>query len=193
MRPRQPLPRLWLMTDERQGEGLWTALARLPAGSGVVFRHYELPPRERRLLFERVRRVARRRRLLLVLAGSPRLARAWRADGVHGRQPGRARFRTAPAHDVSEIRAAERVGADLLFLSPVFATRSHPEARPLGPVRFRLLARSARVPVAALGGMDAERARRLGVQRWAAVDAWAATHLQHGRIIGERERRRRDD
>ena len=27
MRSRQPLPRLWLMTDERMGEALWDALA----------------------------------------------------------------------------------------------------------------------------------------------------------------------
>ena len=53
---RQPLPRLWLMTDERQGEGLWAALERLPKGAGVVFRHYGLRPSERRKLFERIRR-----------------------------------------------------------------------------------------------------------------------------------------
>jgi thiamine-phosphate pyrophosphorylase len=171
MPARQPLPRLWLMTDERQGSALWSALERLPAGSGVIFRHRSLPATERRLLFARVRRVARRRRLLLILAGPPRLARAWRADGVHGRVRGRAGLRTAPVHDLVQIREAERAGAQLLFLSPAFPTRSHPGAPPLGPVRFRLLARSTRLPVAALGGMDAVRARRLGVERWAAIDA----------------------
>ncbi|MGZ8345439.1 MAG: thiamine phosphate synthase, partial [Allosphingosinicella sp.] len=69
MSRRQPLPRLWLMTDERQGEGLWEALERLPRGSGVVFRHHGLARAERRKLFDRVVRVAKRRRLL-VLAGA---------------------------------------------------------------------------------------------------------------------------
>ena len=54
------------MTDERQGDALWSALERLPRGAGIVFRHYTLARRERRLLFDRVRRVARRRGLLLV-------------------------------------------------------------------------------------------------------------------------------
>jgi thiamine-phosphate pyrophosphorylase len=167
---RQPLPRLWLMTDKRQGEALWTALERLPAGAGVVFRHYGLERRERRRLFERVRKVARRRRLFL-------LAKAGlRGDGVHnGRGPG---LRSASAHSLRELKSAERSGAALVFLSPAFATRSHPGARPLGPVRFGLISRQARVPVIALGGMDARKARRLAnAYGWAAIDAWSsATH-----------------
>lgn len=173
---RQPPPRLWLMTDERQGEGLWPALERLPRGAGVVFRHRALAPGERRRLFERVRAVARKRRLLLLLAGPPAEARRWGADGSHGRgRAPRGALRSVSAHDLREIRAAERQGADLVFLSPVFATRSHPGTEPLGPVRFGLLARAARVPVVALGGMDAKRARALlatGVYGWAAIDAW---------------------
>ena len=42
------LPRLWMMTDERQGDALWSALERLPRGAGVVFRHYSLPAAARR-------------------------------------------------------------------------------------------------------------------------------------------------
>lgn len=177
MHRRQPLPRLWMMTDERQGERLWLALDALPRGAGIVFRHYGLPARERRSLFGRVRAVARRKGLVLLLAGDGRTARAWGAGGSHGRGPRldpRA-LRTAPAHNVRELRAAERLGADLVFLSPVFATRSHPAGRPLGPLRFGLLARASRLPVVALGGMDAARARRLrpfGLQGWAGIDAW---------------------
>ena len=167
MSRRQPLPRLWLMTDERQGEGLWRALERLPKGAGVVFRHYSLAPGERRSLFERVRKVARRRRLFL-LTGGPGL----RGDGVHG---GRSRgFSSASAHDLAELKAAERLGADLVFLSPAFPTRSHPGVRILGPVRFGLIARQARVPVIALGGMNPRRARRLPhIYGWAGIDAWS--------------------
>lgn len=176
MHPRQPLPRLWLMTDERQGEGLWSAVERLPKGAGIVFRHYSLPPAERRALFERVRQIARGRGLILLLAGTAKLADAWGADGSHGRGPARdGGLRSAPAHDLAEIKAAERNGADFLFLSPVFATRSHPDARPLGPLGFGRLARRTHLPVIALGGMNARRGRRLerhGAYGWAGIDAW---------------------
>jgi thiamine-phosphate pyrophosphorylase len=169
MRRRQPLPRLWLMTDERQGEKLWAALERLPRGSGVVFRHYETPARAE--LFARVRRIARRRGLLLILAGPPALAKSWGADGSHGRHKRRRSLvRTAPAHNLKEIRDAEHAGAQLIFLSPVFATRSHAEAKPLGRLKFASLARQTRLPVVALGGMN-ERRALAGAYGWAAIDA----------------------
>ena len=178
MPPRHPLPRLWLMTDERMGEGLWDALARLPRGSGVIFRHYATSPADRRRLFDRVRRVARARRLVLVLAGSSAQAIAWHADGVHGRSgqrlAPRGLIRTAPVHSRMELIAARRSGADLALLSPVFPTRSHPHARTLGPVGFARLAATAGLPIIALGGMDARRfraLRELGAYGWAGIDA----------------------
>ena len=175
MPARQPLPRLWLMTDERQGEALWTALDRLPRGSGVVFRHYTLPCAERRALFRRVHNMCARRRLMLVLAGDPVCARAWGARGWHGLGAQKVDLlRTVPAHNLPEIREAERAGAALAFLSPVFPTRSHPGARTLGRVRFGLIARESRLPIIALGGINEQRARHIpGAYGWAAIDAWS--------------------
>ena len=177
MRSRQPLPRLWLMTDERMGDALWDAVARLPRGSGVIFRHYAAP--ERRALFEKVRRIARKQGLVLVLAGPPRQAAAWRADGAHGRsahvRTSRPMVRTTPAHSAREVRSA-RTG--LVLLSPVFATRSHPHGKSLGRIRFGLWALGSRVPVVALGGMNRHRfgsMKRLGAYGWAAIDAWIRT------------------
>jgi len=174
-----PPPRLWLMTDERQGDELFAALHALPRGAGVIFRHYRLAPPARRALFERVRRIARKRRLVLLLAGTPRQALAWRADGVHGRSPLRSphpMMRTVPVHRAFELQSRAVRNADLVLLSPVFATRSHPGARVLGRLRFGLIARRARRPVVALGGMTLRRARAMRAMRlygWAAIDGLA--------------------
>lgn len=192
---RQPPPRLLLMTDERMGEALWPALVRLPRGAGVVFRHYHTPPAERRALFDRVRAIARARGLWLILAGAPAEAIGWRADGAHGTSPhrraSRPLLRSRPAHDARELVAARRAASDLIFLSPVFPTRSHGAVRGLGPVRFGLLARrlgqdrpvrgaeKARWQsrnLVALGGVNPSRYKRLqalGANGWAAIDAWA--------------------
>ncbi|MGL5839656.1 MAG: thiamine phosphate synthase [Sphingorhabdus sp.] len=176
--PRKPLPTVWLMTDPRLGEGLLAAICRLPKGSGVVFRHYHLPLPERRTLFAKVRRVCRQRGHMVLLAGDERMARKWKADGVHGR--GRASgfgLQSVPVHNVREIAVAKRNGAQLLFLSPLRATHSHPGQRPLGPSRFHQLAKLCRpAAVIALGGMSRAEAmkwpRRL-VRGWAGIDCFA--------------------
>ena len=170
MPPKNPkrLPTGWLMTDERLGD-LGAVLPRLPPGTGVVFRHYATPPPKRRQLLRAAERIARARRLTLVAAGSAT------RDGVHGRGRGSG-LRTWSAHDRRQAIAGIRAGASLLFVSPVFATRSHPGARPLGSARATWIGCGLGVSVIALGGMDARRWRRirhLGFDGWAAIDAWA--------------------
>ena len=121
------------------------------------------------MLFRRVVRVARARGLVVVRAGK---RAGFGEDGVHGaaRSIG---LRTAAAHDRREAVAAVRRGADLLFVSPVFATRSHPGAEALGARKARRIAQGLPVIAIALGGMDARRFRTLaGFDGWAAIDAW---------------------
>ena len=166
---RQP-PAAWLFTDNRMGEALWPALARLPRGSGVVFRDRSADRRQR---LRRVRAVARARRLLLSVSGGGRPNEVLHLGSVRGQRRHRGMV-TASAHSTIELVAARRAGAMLVFVSPVFATASHAGQTPLGRVRFHQLARQAKLPVAALGGMTARRFRTLrpAAVAWGAVDAW---------------------
>ena len=172
---RQPtLPRLWLISDARNDAGLAAALARLPRGTGFIFRHYHLPPAARRARFAALARLARQRGMVVVLAGTPAQARRWGADGAYGTAQQVARggtgLRLATAHGLRELARARAAGADAALLSPVFPTRSHPGAAVLGAARWRALARNAPLPVIALGGMTARRARALRCDSWAAID-----------------------
>jgi thiamine-phosphate pyrophosphorylase len=133
------LPRLWLMTDERMGDGLMDAIRALPPGSGIIFRHYRLPETRAKGALRTGERLARTRGHGLFWAGTVREARALKADGAHGRVRGAV---SAPVHSLRERVAAERAGTRLLFVSPVFPTRSHPGARSLGRVRFGALMRA---------------------------------------------------
>lgn len=172
MSPRQSLPRIWLVTDERQGDDLLPAIGRLPDEAGILFRHYSLPAAERRALFDSVRAVSGTR--LLLLAGPARLAEAWGADGWHGWGDGEG-LHSASVHDRAEMKRAEGQGAALLFLAPVYPTRSHPGAPALGVERFAALAATTTLPVIALGGVTPGNAQELlsrGAYGWAAVDAW---------------------
>ena len=174
MNPRQTFPELWLITDERNDAVLDDAIRRLPRGSGLIYRHYHLADAERIARFHELTRLARARDMVVILADSALTAAEWGADGIYGPPhalyPRRDMLRLATAHSLREIGEAHRLGADAVLLSPVFATRSHPGGVALGPLRFRLMAQFAKMPVIALGGMDQRNADRLGWPYWAAID-----------------------
>ena len=170
----QSFPDLWLLSDARNDAVLEEALARLPRGSGFIYRHYHLPPQERLARFRELGRAARARDHLVVLAGDAKLATAWGADGIYGAplrlEPRSRLLRLATVHSLREMRQANVMDADAALVSPVFSTRSHANVRPLGPLQFRAIAARATMPVIALGGMDPAKASRLGWNRWAAID-----------------------
>ena len=174
-----PLPSIWLMTDLRFGTDLLPAIKRLPARSGVIFRHYHLDDKARLTLFRQVRRICRRRGHMLLLAGDKRPEWWWHADGIHARDQRRQSIRmihSAPVHNKCELKRARRLGVDMVLISPVFATASHPGTKPRGRSGFLALARQASdINVIALGGMTARKAMTLdkrSAHGWAAIDAF---------------------
>jgi thiamine-phosphate pyrophosphorylase len=163
------------MTDERGGDPVAIAQV-LPLGSGIIFRHHATAAQARRQLFQRVRRIARARRLILLLAGPPMQARSWGADGAHHRSQLVSKgLRSVAVHNSRESATARRIGADLIFASPVFASASHPGKRGMGISRLGLLVGVQRAHTIVLGGMNAKNFKRLAgmnVHGWAAVDAF---------------------
>lgn len=179
------LLRLVLVTDAARLPDPAPAMRVLPRGAAVIFRHYEAPNREE--LGQRLAALAQARGLTFLVAGDPKLAARLRADGFHAPEGLVHRIAAAralmprglmiaAAHGAKGVIAAQQSGADAVLLSPVFATRSHPGAPALGPIRSAALAAQARLPVIALGGIDDTTARRLGgtgVAGFAAIGALA--------------------
>jgi thiamine-phosphate pyrophosphorylase len=162
------LPHLWLMTDEQRMTDPAAAVRTLPRGSAVILRHYG--DKHREALAVRLAQLCRARHLQLFVAGDWRLAARVNAAGLHlpdymvrgGFTSGarlwrrtRNRLLTVAAHGAAGLRRARTLHASAAVLAPVFATASHPGRPPLGARRFGLLARSAKVPVIALGGITA--------------------------------------
>ncbi len=170
-------PRMWLMTDERMGERMWEAIDRLPPKrAGIVFRHHSTGPPNRQALAELVSSICTERGFALAVARDAGLARRVDALLVHNPEgpAGDLPF-SRSVHSIGEAEAARAEGAALVFVSPVYATRSHPGQTPLGPVRAIEIALAVGVPAIALGGMDARRFEPLyakGFHGWAAIDAW---------------------
>lgn len=173
----RPWPRAWLMTDERMGERLWEAIDRLPVKhSGIVFRHYRTPRKERAVLARRIADICHRRSLALAIAADVDLARTLIADLVHNpAEPPTDLLFSRSVHSLAEAEAAKAAGVALVFVSPVFPTSSHPEGRPLGVTLAQRIATATVVPAIALGGMTEgkfPRLKRKGFYGWAGIDAW---------------------
>lgn len=120
----------------------------------------------------------------LLLNAPPALAAVLGADGVHldGRTLAACSGRPLPpeqlvgasCHDAASLAHAHAIGCDFAVLGPVAATATHPDAVPLGWSRFAALARAARLPVYALGGLgpaELDAAWAAGAQGVAAIRA----------------------
>jgi len=75
-------------------------------------------------------------------------------------------------HTHAEIEQAKELKADVILLSPVKETMSHPGVQGIGWVQFKNLSESIDAPVYALGGMSEEDlidAKKIGAQGVAAI------------------------
>jgi thiamine-phosphate pyrophosphorylase len=174
------LPPLALFTDEDRLADPFAAANALPFGSLVIVRARERKRRTR--LLDTLLPVARIRGLLVLVSDDPGLAQ--RADGLHlpeARAHQAAYWRARFPHwlvsaSVHSPRTFLRSQADVFFLSPVFATSSHPGRAALTPWRAAALTRLSARPVYALGGVTAHNARGLiglGFSGIAAISALA--------------------
>jgi thiamine-phosphate pyrophosphorylase len=174
------LPPLILMTDETRPQDPITAARNLPRGCAIIVRHRDSASRT--LLAMRLQAIAQNRDLLLLISQDAELAIKIRADGLHLPEAlarDAAHWKalrpqwliTAAAHSAAALVRAARAGADAALLAPVFPTRSHPERATLGAIRARLIARSAPLPVYALGGINASTALRLSDSDFAGIAA----------------------
>ena len=168
---RQPGPNpppLLFFTDPERTPRPWETAARLPAGSGVVFRHFGRP--DARETATRLREATAGRDGLLLIGLDAELAERVGADGVHlperalDRALGLSKARpdwllTGAAHSPTALGAP---GLDALVVSPVFPPGGASSvSAALGPGLFREWVKIARSPVYALGGIDGSNARAL--------------------------------
>ncbi|HVP18800.1 MAG TPA: thiamine phosphate synthase [Spirochaetia bacterium] len=165
---------LYLVTDSGllQGRTLVEVVEAALRGGVTAVQYREKSAPTRRMIEE-----ARELRQLCRAAGVPFIvndrvdvALAVDADGVHVGQDdmpaavarrliGKGRILGVSAVDAEEARRAEADGADYIGASPIFATPTKPDApRPMGVEGLRKLAYAVRVPVVAIGGVNANNA-----------------------------------
>lgn len=180
--PKRPLPPLLFFTDPTRTPRPWETAARMPAGTGVVFRHFGRA--DALEIGLRLRAATREAGVRLLVGLDADLAERIGADGVHlperalsaayalsGRRPDW--LLTGAAHSLEAATTARDL--DALVLSPVFPAGGASAGKPaLGIEGFKALAALAPCPAYALGGISAANAADLlesGAYGIAGVDA----------------------
>lgn len=166
-----PDPPLLLVTDRRQARRPLPEIvgAALAAGCRwVSLREKDLPQDEQVLLARTLLALTRRHGAKLVLHGDAALAKLAGTDGVHlpaGSNAAAVRELLGPdrliglsIHTAREAASIDPAATDYAVAGPAFETPSKPGYGPeIGRSGLRDMASAARVPVLAIGGINAVR------------------------------------
>lgn len=162
------LPPVLVLTDPLRSPSPEHLANTLPAGWGLVYRHFGAPDAAE--MADKIAKIARFRGVRLLIGADPALARRVGADGVHwperlaihARRAARAfPLNTLSAHFPSAVLGPQPDWVSARLLSTAFASGSPSSGKPVGAIRFRLLCNKARRPIYALGGVTAETAGRI--------------------------------
>lgn len=172
------LPECWLVlpADCQRFPEVVSRLAARGVG-GVYLRH--LPAHQSVAMVE----ACHQHGLMALVGDDVDLALACGADGLHLSARRAAALAHRPevpllsvaCHSKEELDHAARLGADMVMLSPVAPTPTHPHGKPLGWDRFSRLVHGRPFAVYALGGMrleDMARARQYGARGLAGISAF---------------------
>lgn len=165
--------RVYLITDRAIAGISHFEIARQAMRAGVrtiQVREKNLP---RARLFEEavlIRKVTRRYGATFIINDYVDIAMASGADGVHLGQDdlpvkearrilGKGKIIGISAHSLEQAREAQRDGADYVGFGPVFRTLTKDAGRPKGTGSLRKIRPFIRIPVVAIGGINAGNVR----------------------------------
>ena len=104
-------------------------------------------------------KLCKKKKFTFLISANYRIAKAIGADGVHyPRNVNNARkdksiLTTCSFHGYKDYRRAKRLFADLIFISPIFQTKSDISKKELGLIKISLLANYAKYKYSVLGGV----------------------------------------
>jgi thiamine-phosphate pyrophosphorylase len=170
-----PNPPLLLVTDRQQSRrplGDVVAAALAAGCRWVSLREKDLPPDEQILLARGLLPLVHNKGAKLLLHGAAKLARDAAVDGVHlpsgsdiaaaRAQIGEGKILGVSIHTVTEAAALDPKQVDYALAGPAFETASKPGYGPeIGRKGLAEIARAARVPVLAIGGVNVARVAEL--------------------------------
>ncbi len=164
------LPSLFFFTDRKRFKNIFSVIAKLPKGTAIVVREYDLDYQQRLIFALKVKSLALENSLKIIIGKNLSLALEIKADGVHfsdldiswmnylrHKNSARKNFIfTCSCHQVSSLIKAEKSGFDAVFYSPIFPTKSHLGQSSIGVLKLAKIALKIQIPIFALGGINHE-------------------------------------
>ena len=182
------LPDYYMITGEAADEQAWLNKLSKALESGVQLvqlRAHELDEEAFVQRAQQALELTREAGARLILNADPSVLERVDADGVHltterlshysQRPVSKQKLLSCACHNTSQLEEAAALQADLVTLSPVQETESHPGVEAIGWQKFNELIEKLPVPVYALGGLgraDIRRAKGLGGQGVAGIRAF---------------------
>lgn len=187
------LPPYYAILDDADESLLWVNLQKLLA-RGIKLIHFRLktlPPDKIEKFIDTAYPLCKKHSAILMLNSAVKNAKNLPFNGIHLTSrhlmslTSRPRFSRATSeqppwlaascHNLQELQHAQTIGVDFVVLAPVLATKTHPDAEPLGWDQFTKLVDQVNLPVYALGGLsesELDIVRRTGGQGIAAIRAF---------------------
>lgn len=179
----------FFFTDLRKIPDIEKTIKNLPKNSHIIIREYNLDKNSREVFAKKVSALARARSLKIIVGKDFELARKIKADGIHFSDfdnlpiqffkqksfPKKFIFSFA-SHSYKSFLKAQKTKADLIFISPIFATTSHLNSPSFGINNLRKIVAKNKKPnqiIAALGGVKSDNIkilRKLKIISFGAID-----------------------
>ena len=169
---KRPVSGLYLIVDDAGG---WEDVARAGIAGGarvIQLRGKSMPVRELYTVAVRLREITADAGVLFIVNDSVELALASHADGVHlgqddmplemaRRLMGPDRIIGVSTHSVRQATVAEAGGADYIGFGPIYQTSTKDAGEPKGPDGIREVREKVKIPIVAIGGINAGNVREV--------------------------------
>ncbi|MFT6331892.1 MAG: thiamine-phosphate pyrophosphorylase [Lentimonas sp.] len=156
---------MFFFTNHAESD-LFNVIAKLSKKTAIILREYHLADYKRVNLVKKIQAQG----FKVLMSKSWKLAKISGADGVHfsdfdgrlGIPKNRGKMLISfSCHSLTSLKKAQKIKADLMFYSPVFATNSHPNQAAEGIFALRNFVRRSLIPAYALGGINEGNLKRL--------------------------------
>lgn len=168
------LPKLFFFTDRKQFLDIFAVIKSMPDDkAAIIIREYDLSRLERMEFARKIIKIAKEKSLLVLIGKDLKMAQNLKADGVHFSDHDcyltkYQKFKTkknfiftCSIHSARSLKKAQNSLFDVVFYSPIFATKTHPNQKPAGVFSLAKIALKSKIPLYALGGINLDNLKQL--------------------------------